>query len=172
MQAAPTAKAVIPRRRIYKKKKNHLKLIFFCQLEVFFLCFSLCFCFRARCGSVSLSRGTALLPSGGRKADGICACRYGFTDAFLRGTACCNDGQVGVAFAQNPHYLRRACRGRYIENRRTCFQTSIDVRIFIQNGYNNGNIDDICNLRDDIVRCPAHSPQLPLPRRLRHPLQA
>ena len=45
------------------RKKESPQTDFSVSLRCFFMLLPL-FCFRARCGSVSLSRGTALLPSG------------------------------------------------------------------------------------------------------------
>mgnify|MGYP000650567035 CR=1 FL=1 len=42
---APQQKLSFREEGFIRKKRNHLKLIFSCQLEVFFLCFSLCFAF-------------------------------------------------------------------------------------------------------------------------------
>ena len=49
------------------RKKESPQTDFSVSLRCFFYALLPLFCFRARCGSVSLSRGTALLPSGGVK---------------------------------------------------------------------------------------------------------
>lgn len=62
VQARPQQKLSF-REEGFIRKKESPQTDFSVSLRCFFMLLPL-FCFRARCGSVSLSRGTALLPSG------------------------------------------------------------------------------------------------------------